>query len=122
MKATLQSINLLTQHPGKLKDFYTSAFNLDVNEQRSHAPGFYVIGGGKGCNILIQDAQGQQLAPMFRGFELGFETDTLTGVIEAVIKAGGTVVNDTQQMGWGTAVTVADPDGNQINIYVFRRE
>ena len=122
MKSTLNSINLMAKEPTQLKDFYVNVFGLEENMRRSHAPGFYMIDGGKGCNILIQDAGGVHSETGVKGFELGIEMETVDELKERVINAGGSIINDTQQMGWGTAITVADPEGHAINAYVFKLE
>lgn len=121
MKSTIESISLQTTQPQILRDFYVKVFGLKENEQRSHAPGFFLIEGGKGCNLLIMDAEGTHGSAGNKGFEIGLNVDSLEGLEEKVRMAGGSVLEERQEMGWGTAITFGDPDGHRVNAYVFRR-
>lgn len=122
MKAQLDSISLPAANSQRLCDFYVSVFGLEENKERSHPPGFFMVSGGRGCNILIMDAQGSDTETGVKGFELGMEVDSLEGIQERVKEAGGSIIQYTQQMRWGTAITVADPEGHHINAYVFNKE
>lgn len=119
MKAKVDSINLFSVVPTALKQFYCDVFGLVANDNRSHAPSFFLLEGDGGCNVLLQQAEfvGGQVG--YEGFELGFELLSIEGLGERVVAAGGSIVNDSQQMGWGKAITVADPEGHRINAYVF---
>lgn len=118
MNTTIDSINLFAVNPICLRDFYQSVFGLEVDRQRSHGDGFFLLLAG-GCNLLIQDAAKVSGTPGTKGFEIGFRTDDLTGLASAVINSGGSIVKDQQGMGWGQAITVADPEGHAINVYTF---
>ena len=67
-------------------------------------------------------ADGSDTETGTKGFELGMEVNTLDDLEKKVAEAGGTVVQNTQQMQWGTAIIVADPEGHHINAYVFNKE
>lgn len=120
MKAKLDSINLVSDNPCELKDFYVDVLNFELDEQRSHAPGFFLIKGGAGCNILIQQNGNAQTAPGNNGFEIGIEVDIFDQYFERLTQSGCQIVADKQQMGWGKGATVADPEGHIINIYEYR--
>ena len=119
MKAKVDSINVFSAMPMALMQFYCDVFGLLANDERSHAPDFYLLEGEGGCNVLLQQAElvGGQVG--YEGFELGFALNSIEGLGERVVAAGGSIVNDSQQMGWGKAITVADPEGHRINAYVF---
>lgn len=119
MKTALDSINLFSSVPEKLKQFYIDVFGLRENAERSHPPGFFLLEGQGGSNLLIQKADLVDGTVGHSGFELGFEMQTISGVGVRAMAAGGSIVNDTQQMGWGDAITVADPEGHRVNAYVF---
>ncbi len=118
MNTVLDSINLFAVNPVALSQFYHTVFGLQVDVERSHADGFFLLKGG-GCNLLIQDAKKVGGEPGVTGFELGFRVDNLKGLSELVAKNGGRILNDEQQMGWGQAITIADPEGHAINVYSF---
>lgn len=120
-KTSLNSINLFSLMPERLKDFYQQVFGLVADPKRSHALGFFLLEGNTGCNILLQQADEAGGAVGHLGFELGFEVESLDGLAELALKHGGTIINSGQQMGWGEAITVADPEGHAINVYVFRK-
>ncbi len=106
----------------RLRDFYVTVFGLKENEQRSHPPGFFMIEGGRGCNLLIMDAVGSDTETGSKGFELGLEVNSLDGLEKNVTEAGGSIVQNKQQMKWGNAIIVADPEGHYINAYVLNKE
>lgn len=121
METTLQSISLPAKNARGLRDFYVQAFGLKENEKRSHPPGFFMIEGGKGCNLLIMDAEGSETKAGNIGFELGMEVSSLDQLVEKVIAAGGRLIKNTQQMKWGTALLLEDPEGHSINAYMFNK-
>ena len=122
MKAQLDSISIPAKNSQQLCNFYVSVFGLHENKERSHPPGFFMIDGGRGCNILIMDAIGSATETGIKGFELGMEINTLEGLEEKVVNAGGNIIGNVQQMQWGSAIIVADPEGHHINAYVFNKE
>ena len=121
MSSQLDSISLSAREPQKLCDFYVSVFGLEEDKERSHPPGFFLIRGGRGCNLLVMEAAGAGLELGSKGFELGFEVETLQGLTGRVNAAGGEIIEAEQQMQWGQSVVVADPEGHRINAYTFRR-
>ncbi len=122
MNAHLESISLPAKNSQRLRDFFVMVFGLEENKEKSHPPGFFMIKGGRGCNILIMDAQGSDTETGIKGFELGMELDSLDAIEDIVIKAGGSIIQKIQQMRWGTTIIVADPEGHHINAYVFNKE
>ncbi len=121
IEAQLDSISLPAKNSERLRNFYVTVFGLKENEQRSHPPGFFMIQGGRGCNLLIMDAVGSETETGSKGFELGMEVNSLDGLEEKIIEEGGSIVQNKQQMQWGTSVLIADPEGHQINAYVFNK-
>ena len=121
MKTKLNSINLVSVSPGELRDFYVNVLDFQEDKKRSHAPGFFFIEGGNGCNILIQQAEYAQTKPGNVGFELGMEVESLDEFYNNIKSSGCKIVAGTQQMDWGKGVTIEDPEGHIINIYQFLR-
>jgi predicted enzyme related to lactoylglutathione lyase len=120
MKAKLESINLVSAKPGELRDFYVNVLNFEEDEQWSHPPGFYLIKGGNGCNILIQQNGNAETKPGSSDFEIGIEVESFEEYYSQIKESGCKIIADKQQMGWGTGAAIADTEGHIINIYEYR--
>lgn len=121
MKGQLDSVSIPAHNPTRLRDFYVALFDLEEDIARSHPPGFYLLKGGKGCNLLIMDAEGSNTETGTKGFELGMQVDNMEQLEKQVTEAGGAVQQVVQQMDWGQSMIITDPEGHNINAYKFRQ-
>jgi hypothetical protein len=87
-----------------------------VDERRSHDPGFVFLHAGDGA-ISLQDAKlAHETAGAGAGMEIGFEIDE-----EAFERISTALKLEPQTMGWGRAMSLRDPAGHRVNVFVPKR-
>jgi predicted enzyme related to lactoylglutathione lyase len=119
MATTLGNINLFVSDIERTRRFYLDVVGLAEDEERSHAPSFYLLDAG-GCTITLQDRSAPGAAfDSGNSIELGFAVDDLEGT-RSHLQAWGARVSEIQQMGWGRGFDAVDPDGHRLTFYRMR--
>ncbi len=116
MRARLATVNLLSHDPQRAKRFYTEVLGFVEEPSRSHAPGFAYL-RGPGCDVTIALPSGG-VAASPGSTELGFEVEDL-GAARTRLAELGVREDHAEQMGWGHAVELRDPDGHRIILYTL---
>jgi catechol 2,3-dioxygenase-like lactoylglutathione lyase family enzyme len=115
MSIQLASVNLITNDPASLLRFYTEILGLALDDGDSAAPTFYLLRAGSGT-VTIQDAAAAGETPgAAPGVELGFAVSELDDLKQRLEASG--YPHQAQTIGWGSAVSLRDPDGNRLNVF-----
>jgi predicted enzyme related to lactoylglutathione lyase len=109
----LNSIMIGTSQPKILGDFYEKVFGrpADMNED-----GWYMWQAG-GCSLSIgehSEVKGQAKEPS--RIILNLETTQVKEEFERLKSVNVTVVKEPYEMGGGWIATLADPDGNYVQL------
>lgn len=126
--ATLANINLFVRDVPRSVQFYQEVVGLVLDDERSVLPDFALLRGGDsegGATVTLQNAMetpGAGSGPA-EGVEIGFAVDDVEAVrdrAEAFFGGDGGSPAPVQQMGWGTACDVRDPDNFRITLFKMR--
>ncbi len=116
MPTRLTNINLFVADVPASAQFYASVFGLKWDQEGIQSPGFvYLDGGVMSITLQSAEAPGAVLGSA-ESVEIGFETDDLLGVRQA-LEAAGVEVSATQFMNWGTTFDARDPNGIRLTVY-----
>ncbi len=119
MNIRLATVNLEVADPQASKRFYVDLLGMTEDERRSHAPGFVYLRSA-GCDLTLAARQGAPAAGGAAPVEIGFEVDDFAAA-RAHLEAHGPKDAVVQNMGWGEAIELRDPDGHRIVIYALAR-
>ncbi len=109
----LNSIMIGTAQPGMLAEFYAKVFNrpADMTEGEWH---MWQAGS---CSLSIgahSEVKGQAKEPS--RIILNLETTAVKEEFERLQKLNATIIKEPYEMGGGWIATLADPDGNFIQL------
>ena len=116
MSLSLKNVNLIVADVARSRTFYVDVLGLAVDDRRSAPPDFLFLDAG-GCGLSLQGAAAaNETAGAGPGMEIGFEVGDVAAVADR-LRAAGYADVVVQTMGWGSAVSVRDPDGHRLNLF-----
>jgi predicted enzyme related to lactoylglutathione lyase len=106
------SIMIGTRQPQVLAEFYEKVFNRPADMSEG---GWYMWGGNSALSIgEHSEVNGQAKEPA--RVILNFETKEVKEEFERIKSGNVTVVKEPYEMGGGWIATLADPDGNFVQL------
>jgi predicted enzyme related to lactoylglutathione lyase len=112
-KLNLNSIMIGTAQPGVLGEFYEKVFGRPAD---MHEDGWYMWQAGN-CSLSIgehSEVKGQAKEPS--RFMLNLETTQVKEEFDRLKNLKATIIKEPYEMGGGWIATLADPDGNFIQL------
>ena len=106
----LGSVNLVVTDIAAAEQFYVEVLGLQVDTERSNRPSFLLLRTGN-CMVILQQAG----LDSPDSIELSFAVEDLSAIQQKL--AGRGIV---QQMGWGDAIEITDPQGTRLNLFRLR--
>ena len=115
-RATLDSLLLSSKNPGRLRDFYATAFGVKVNKTPGDGPGYDVLDfGGFYVFIDSRDDVGDRNPEPGR-MVLNVDVDDAKATADRLTQQGATWVAELEDRDGSFFATAADPDGNYVQI------
>jgi catechol 2,3-dioxygenase-like lactoylglutathione lyase family enzyme len=108
----LGSVNLAVKDMLASERFYVDVLGLEVDEERSNRPSFLLLRAANYMLILQDGTDSPESTVPSGNIEIAFQVDDLKAV-QASLGAEAVI----QQMGWGTAIEIKDPNGVRLNLY-----
>jgi len=119
MSATLASLNLFVHDLPAVRDFYVRGLGLVEDRERSAGTGFCLLHAGPATLTLqAERTPGAEFGPA-GSVEIGFAVPDVEAA-HRQLQAAGYAPDAIEQMGWGTALSVRDPEGHRLNVFRLR--
>ena len=95
-------------------EHFYSAFGYQIShEKHGNGPAHISVKAG---SLILELYPVSSTSGATSGARLGFEVEDTSTVLQALVKAGGTLIQPIRDVDWGKCAVVADPDGHKIEL------
>ncbi|RQO44294.1 bleomycin resistance protein [Variovorax sp. KBW07] len=112
---TTPALNLLVLRVASMEasaGFYTALGLRFVQERHGQGPEHLSVMTGGVLLEIYPAGDGPTTHPV----RLGFRVSSIDSVIDAVLRAGGTLLTKPAPSPWGTRAVLVDPDGHKVEL------
>ena len=109
----IKFVNLISENPEKLAEFYQKAFGANVSSPVSHR---YELNWGESrtsTGIAITKCEKRESLDCF----VEFDTEEIDNLYERILEQGFDIAEPLKDLPWGYRYfVVRDPDGNTVDV------